>query len=181
VDDFLRRIYLSELLRQAENALAAIVQLNNVLAADNLLAIQRVDGVLRSLDDFLGDAARMRLMLWPSSKAAEERGAALRADLGIDDSHPLKNASLRHHLEHFDERIDAWAKESPNRIYVDRNLGPRNMIGGVDSKDIIRHYVPEEHIYIFRGEEFDIQELVTGVDALIPIIRRRLAQPFPNL
>ena len=174
MDDFLRRIYLSELLGQAENAIASITQLNAYLAARHLTAVDRVNGVLRALDDFLGDAARMRLMLWPPRKAAEARGASLRAVLQIDDGHPLQNATLRHHLEHFDERLDAWARESPNRIYVDRNVGPRNMIGGVDPRDIIRQFVPEENVYIFRGEEFDIQALVTSVDELIPKIRSQL-------
>ena len=95
------------------------------------------------------------------------------------DGHPLQNASLRHHLEHFDERLDAWANESRNKIYVDRTVGPHHMISGVNPRDVIRHFVPAEGIYIFRGEEFDIQALVTGVDELLPVIRRRVEELTP--
>lgn len=174
MDEFVRRIYLSEILRQAENALASVQELNHFLRAPDLPPADQVPGVLRAVDDFLGDAARIRLMLWPTRRSAQERGEALRAALEVSDDHPLNNATLRHHLEHFDERLDAWAAESPNRIYIDHLLGPRNMIGGVAEKDIIRQYVPEENVYIFRGEEFNIQELVTAVDDLIPVIRQAL-------
>lgn len=95
---------------------------------------------------------------------------ALRDELGVTVENPLSDATLRHHLEHFDERLDAWVAESPNRIFVDHILGPRNSIGGVEPRDILRHFVPNEAVYLFRGEEFDIQALVNSVVELVPRI-----------
>jgi len=82
VEDFVRKVYLGELLRQAENAIASIGEVNVLLAAPDLGAAERVSGILRALDNFLGDAARIRPMLWPTKKAAMERGKALRVFCG---------------------------------------------------------------------------------------------------
>ena len=73
---------------------------------------------------------------------------------------------MRDHFEHFDERLDDWAENSRNRNIISRLLGPRSAVGGnaIDDSDIIHHYDPSSKIYSFRGEPFNIQDLVTGID-----------------
>ena len=58
----------------------------------------------------LQSAANVSRMLWPPRNTA--RGAHLRSLTGIRDSHPLHDRSLRNHVEHVDERLDAWAAAS---------------------------------------------------------------------
>jgi hypothetical protein len=75
---------------------------------------------------------------------------------------------FRHHLAHFDERLDEWAAESPNRNIARKNIAPRNAIGGnsITSGDFLEHFVPGENVFIFRGDEFPVQEMF---DALMKI------------
>jgi len=43
--------------------------------------------------------------------------------------------NFRNHFEHFDERLEEWAKSSERHNFVDSNIGPPNMIDGIDPKD----------------------------------------------
>jgi len=172
MDEFILRIYINEIKNLAGYAIFSLKKFNDSLNREDLSVVGGGPDYFRMLDDFVGDAAKIRLMLWPVREAARERGQALRDALHIVAGNPLGDARLRHHLEHFDERLDQWAKESPNRIFVGKVFGPRTAVGGVSSGDVIRHYVPEEKIYIFRGEEFDIQSLASAVGELVGEIDR---------
>lgn len=61
-------------------------------------------------------AASVSRLLWPSKpqgtnhpyteKQRKRRGERMRAALGVTGDSPLKNCDLRHHFEHFDERLE---------------------------------------------------------------------------
>lgn len=57
-------------------------------------------------------------------------------------------------------------------------IGPRSGIGGnaFEDGDIIHHYDPVTKTYAFRGEKFDIQAIVSGIDDLYAKIQQRLAE-----
>lgn len=118
-------------------------------------------------------AAAISRIFWPpgcrdkKKKAiAQRRGQALRDELGIKSGHPVQKRTLRDHFEHFDERLDDWAENSRNRNIIGRLFGPRDGVGGdaIDDSDIIHHYDPSTKIYSFRGESFDVQNLVSGIN-----------------
>jgi hypothetical protein len=69
---------------------------------------------------------------------------------------------FNNHLQHFDERMDAWDESSVDRGYVDNFYGPRNMLMNEDGspRHGMRHYVPSEAVYIFMGEEFAINPMI---------------------
>ncbi|ORI17267.1 hypothetical protein [Rhodococcus sp. 1168] len=67
----------------------------------------------------LSAAAFASKMLWPipgldRDPWRAERGRALRERLKVADDSPLKSRSVRDSLEHFDERIDQFAREPYN-------------------------------------------------------------------
>lgn len=56
-------------------------------------------------------ASNASRLFWPPRNA--ERGAHLRELAGIADDHGLSDRTLRNHIEHIDERLDAWTESSP--------------------------------------------------------------------
>lgn len=61
-------------------------------------------------------------------------------------------------------------------------LGKRDVVQGkgIGEKDVIHHYDPATCIYAFRGEEFDMQEIVSGIYDLNEKIKARLQYLFDN-
>lgn len=188
MDQHVLSIYLGEIETQCTFALNATQQLNQALNTlsggenptnDHNVRKLAQSEVFRSIHSLLTHASNVSRLLWPSrpkdSKA--ERGRILRKALGIpDDDYPLKSRRLRDHLEHFDERLDEWQETSAGRTFVQDNIGPWGSVAGVDELDVMRWYDQVARRLIFRGESIDIQELVTTIDALLPLAREASAQ-----
>lgn len=84
----------------------------------------------------------------------------------LDDAHLLKDRRLRDHLEHYDERLDDWEASSPRRNIVSDMIGDPKAIVDIDDKERMRTFNPNGARYIFRGEEFDVQEMLNEVEKL---------------
>ena len=185
MDGHEKSIYLGEVATQCRYVLGAVVQLNNALNAlqtrpEEVLDCQQRDFVLgevfRSIHSLLTHTSNISRIFWPTegkdnaSRIRVERGRELRAYIGLpDDQHPLKKRTLRDHLEHFDERLDHWRKTSQRRNFAQDNIGPWGAIAGIEESDVMRWFDPDARRFIFRGESFNIQELVSAIDALLPI------------
>ena len=175
MEPFVERIYVEELLTQCTWALSAVERMNEVL--------QSPDGggpqvFFRQAADLLQHAALASKLLWPpgssigfKNKRAKSRGLHLRTALQMPEQHVLRSRSLRDHFEHYDERLDDWVVRSPNRIIVNNVIGPRTTIGGnvVQDHEIFKLFDPQTKRLLFRGEPFDLQELV---DALVDVANR---------
>lgn len=159
MDRQLAGIFLYEIERVSRYALSSIGEFNSLLEARDGGA----DELIRKIDEVVADAGRIAQMLWPHKQGNSARGAYLRRVLEVPEDSPIKDKSLRNSLEHFDERIEAWAASSRRRNFVDLTFGPENTVGGVEPSDIMRHYLPDRHVYRFRGDEFDIQKLVAAL------------------
>ena len=61
-----------------------------------------------------------------ASKEYSQRGIDLRNLLEVSDKSALNNRDLRNHLEHYDERLHDWAKNSKIGGLVTRNLSSVN-------------------------------------------------------
>ncbi len=168
METFVEEIYLGELTRQCDEAIGAVLRMNELLGQKENVAAE----FFREATDLLQHTASASRLLWPPGggnrerrERADRRGAHLRSSLQVADDHVLQNRRLRDHLEHYDERIDDWVESSPNRIIVDNIIAPRSAIGGdaIKDSDIMRLYDPSTLAFVFRGESFDIQSLVNGV------------------
>ena len=122
--------------------------------------------------DLIHHAAAVSRIFWPpggrnkqNAKRAHRRGQVLRDMLSLQSGHSVQNRSLRDHFEHFDERLDDWAENSRNKNIIQRLFGPRAAIGGdsIQDSDIILHFDPATNVFGFRGEQYDIQNLATGI------------------
>lgn len=97
--------------------------LDNLAQVDQLadVQVQRQAGIeirenLRIFDCIrlgLQMAANVSRLFWPPRKGNTARGDHLRSLTGLSDTHGLSDRTLRNHIEHLDERLDAWTANSP--------------------------------------------------------------------
>ena len=181
-DRQLERTYLVQIEVQGRYALAATVRINLLLSTGRVES----EDMFRELQAFVSCAASLSRLLWPPAiKDAQKnirarlRGDGLRAALGVIEPHVLQDRSLRNHLEHFDERLDDWAETSRDHNIVDLMIGPKGAIAGdaIEDTDIFRQYDPTTKRFIFRGEEFDLQAIVYGVEQILRQVEVRRSQP----
>ena len=180
-------VYLREADTQCRLVIGAVAALNNAMQVSSQerngptdwQRFEFIQGeVFRSLHSLLTHASNVSRLFWPPTgkgevaQKREERGRLLRQRVGLpDDNHPLKNRTLRDHLEHFDERIDDWRETSVRKNYVQDIVGPKGMIVGLEEEDMMRWYDPSQKRFIFRGEDFNIQDLVAAIDQLQPLLK----------
>jgi hypothetical protein len=165
--------YLREILIQAEYGMLAVTSMDDL--------VREASPVLffREAQAFLSHAAAVSRILWPPGKSnaiAAARGLHLRTVLTVDNAHSLRTRTLRDHLEHFDERLDRWSQETTHGAIIDLHIGPTSVIGGeaVGRGDFLRVYEPNRKVFTFRGDEFDIQALVTGLEELKAAALKRM-------
>jgi hypothetical protein len=196
MDDFLKGVYVSEVKKQCEFGLAAVKYLNHALQQVNNRELAREESqfyhseVFRQIHSLLTHASNVSRMFWPPSPKQKKnetaqdyenrlqkidkvaRGRVLKVEYGLDDSNPLKNRTLRDHLEHYDERLDHWRNNSVNRNIVSDTIGPPNAIIGPAETDMMRWFDPTRNVFKFRGEEYDLQSIAASIDQLLPISRK---------
>lgn len=194
MDNFVKRVYVSEIKKQCQYALSAIHHLNHSLQqinnhnpnANSELYWHSHSEVFRQVHSFLTHASNVSRMFWPPTPKRKEReteanyqlrlskndkvarAIALKKEYQLDDDNPLKDRKLRDHLEHFDERLDHWRNTSINRIIVSDIIGPPNAIAGPAATDMMRWFDPSRNVFTFRGEEYDLQLIATAIDQLLP-------------
>jgi len=173
MDPFITSVYISEISIQCQLALNAIHiakvsldQINRTDDFDKIFFLQ--NEVFRNVHSFLVHAGVVSKFLWPSltglvkerKKFASDRGKSLRGVLDLsNDNHPLKDRTIRNHLEHLDTRLDDWVITSQRHIYVQYIIGsPGDIKGSVDT-DIMCVLDPLKLTYYFRGEIFDLKSL----------------------
>jgi hypothetical protein len=199
MDRFLQHVYVREVQTQCQFAINAVRSLNHALqqvgrgrelSTDERMAWH--SEVFRHTHSFLTHASNISRLFWPPSvpkrkgkppsdyvaRAAltSDRGESLRALFSLTDVSPLKDRTLRDHLEHYDERLDDWQRTSKNRNIASDNIGPRGAISGLSETDQMRWFDPTTNRFSFRGEEYDLQELATSVDRLLPLAAELLSQ-----
>ena len=173
-EEFINQQYLEVILQQCDSAVDAIRKLEALLRANPLENRKIFD----SLHHFLTHASMVSKMLWPV-KSAQQRGERLRKLLNIPDNHILEDRDLRNFIEHIDERIDLWARQSVGLIMVDLYIGPRSSLGGqlADARNILRLYDHQAKTYIVFGEEYRIQDILTGLTGIAETLMGMGYQP----
>jgi hypothetical protein len=85
---------------------------------------------------------------------------------------------MRNNFEHFDERLDKWWKESPRHNHIDCNIGPANLVEGVDAIDKFRHFDPQTTNITFWSQEFNMQKIVDEVQRILPALEAEAKKPY---
>ena len=84
--------------------------------------VYEIEPVFDSIRLALQLSSNVSKMLWPPRNKA--RGVHLRALARIAVEHPLRDRTLRNHVEHIDERLDAWTAISPRPFIAVETIIP---------------------------------------------------------
>jgi len=194
MDEYVQKIYLLEAATQCQFAANAVHALNNLLPkweeathngnADVQTTLHHE--IFRTIHSLMTHASNVSKLFWPATPQRRSnesdtdfhsrcatmpkiaRATELRNLLGLpEDGHALKSRKLRDHLEHFDERLDHWQTNSAKKNYFHDSIGSREHLAGFEDVDIMRWFDPAKKRMLFRGESFDIQELVNGISDVL--------------
>jgi hypothetical protein len=118
MDAQLLRIFQGELRTQCTLVRVGATFVNYGMANHNS------DVVWFALQGMLVSAANASKLLWGSrAELVLEARRPLRDSVGVTDSSPLNDRRLRNDFEHFDERVERWFANDPDRMYVGRIIG----------------------------------------------------------
>lgn len=152
------RIFQNEIQKQCEYAINSAMYMNDSL--NDLQKEHSGEQLWYFAQNFLTSTANVSKLLWGSKEEIKGSRKPLRDSLQISDQSLVKSRAMRNHFEHYDERIESWASSSQRRNYVDSNIGPRNMIGGIDPSDFLRNFDTDLMAITFKGDTYEIQPII---------------------
>ncbi len=171
METFHLRVFQRQVLDQCRFLLFATEGVNEGLRKNDLVL------VFYNLQNMLNAGANISKMLWGQRGRKLEERRALRASIGVPDDSVLRDATMRNHFEHMDERIDRWWETSRHHNHADKNLGPATAIGGLDPVDMFRMFDPSSADVTFWGERFNLQAIVTEVEKIMPALQAEAEKP----
>jgi hypothetical protein len=174
MDKQLLQKFLFEITRQCKFCLLAYKDLNQDLqqlkidASDHISRQNHMDRLWYSVQSFLVASGNISKLLFGDSAQLYSQRAELRRSLGIDDSSPFhfRNREARNYFEHFDKQLESWFNASTRHNFVDSNVGPLKMFGGIDEHDFIRNFDPEKMAITFYGDECIMPPIIDAVNQL---------------
>lgn len=122
--------------------------------------------VWHASNSILMSAAKISKCLSPLKTGDQDRGRELRAKLGIADSSPLYSRDVRNHFEHFDERIDVFARDfqkSPSHVMESFIVPDQAIPSGAK---VLRHFELEKMEIRFGEDTFKLLELKEAIEEL---------------
>lgn len=171
MDTFCLRIFQCQVLDQCQYVILAAQEMNSALKQPDNTRI------FYAIQNLLNAGANISKMLWGSGGKQAENRKQLRDSIGVSDSSPLRDVTMRNNFEHMDERIDRWWAESKHHNHISKIVGPRNAITGFDDIDTFRWFDPSNTDVIFWGQSFNIQSLVTEVIRVLPKLKEEADKP----
>lgn len=172
MDTFQLRIFQGQVLDQCRFLLLSAQIVNKGLSPLN------TDQIIFGIQSLLNAGANISKMLWGSGGKHAEKRKPLRDSIGISDTSPLREVTMRNHFEHMDERIDRWWAESKQHNHIDKIIGPKkSSIVGAEPTDMFRLFDPQTAEVVFWGQEFNIQALVTEVERILPKLQEEARKP----
>jgi len=164
MDNFISGIFYREIERQCKFALIASEDIQKSLMSN----FNDKDRLWYSLQTFLIAVGNISKILWPPNKKYTNRGQDLLQKIGIDDNSFIKTRDFRNYFEHFDERLEDWARQSKSRNFVDSNIGSiTNAITGIDPKDFIRNFDPNTFELTFRGDLYQLNPVINEIKEIM--------------
>ena len=106
-----------------------------------------------------------------------ERGAALRASLGVGDDSPLKPRTHVEYFENFDEYLVDWQRNSEHHRFFDSYTEPLDILAETAGGDRFRGYDAEHNAILFHDEPYHLGPISTAVDELAERAEREMQKP----
>lgn len=121
-------------------------------------------------------------ILWPSRPSkcnkcnfqpelcpeASTRRQDLRTILDVDNSSPLALRKFRNYFEHYDSKIEEWAKKPNKQVIFDSNIGVIESIisNPSNSISIRRNFDSSNMILYFGDESYNVSQVIRAVQDL---------------
>jgi len=167
----LLKLFQRQVLFQCECAMFAANELN--------IALQNRDSkrVFYGLQNLLNAAANISKALWGQQGKLSSKRQSLRISIGVNDDSPLKPVIMRNNFEHLDERLDKWWKESKQHNHFDFSILPKSSVQGIAPIDWFRVFDPSTTDLYFWSQEFNIQDIVTELQKILPKLQEEANKP----
>jgi hypothetical protein len=175
LDNRIRILLIGEIRRNCDFALLAHKDMVMVLSKLKSNDKDLLDRFWLAVESFLMSVANISKILWPSAPELSNRRKDLRVYLSIDDNSPLRSRTFRNHCEHYDERIEEWAKDYGDKIIIDSNIGSiQQVITGLNKNNLfyIRNFDPYNFVLTVRGQEYEFNHVLTAIKNLQKWINR---------
>lgn len=172
MDTHLLRVFQIQVIAQCRFMLRAADDINNALKVGD------INGTFYAIQNCLNAAANIAKALWGQGGKFADQRKPLRDSIGIDDGSPLRQVLMRNNFEHFDERLDRWWKNSKRHNFSDFNIMPANAIAGIDEIDSFRNFDPKTTDLSFWGQQFNLQNLINEVRAILPRLEPEASKPL---
>ena len=173
IDSFLESVFLSEIEDQCNTAITAFSYLKDNLHTMNINLIWGLTEII------LTSSANISKFFWPgpprtkefgvTKQEVDDRASYLKSRLSIDDKSPLYDRDLRDHFEHYDERVQSWAKKSKNRVLLHRNIGAKGAIvtGNIDQYANMGNLDPTTFTVTFWNKSFEIPIIIQEIEKIL--------------
>ena len=179
--NFEELVFFQEVKTQCISALFALEQVDQKL--DELQQSPKPGGtrlpnseVFRALHSFLTHCANISRLLFPGQRRNNQtrrRGKMLCDALDVDENSPIADRSLRDHLEHYDERLDRWARrasKSATVSFATDNIHPKGMGANVRPESTFRTYLTDSKEFFFMGHTYELVPLATEVRKILETV-----------
>lgn len=152
-----KRVYLVEI---ADSAQFGVLMRKQFLEMVGAPQTRQSTHVWMSLQAALLSYGTVSKFLFPvdRGRVAQARGEALRKELGILDTSPLKNRDARNAIEHFDERLDRCL-ENPEAGILQSVFSNRADYAFLnpDRWIVRRAYITDEDIFVTEGKKIGLR------------------------
>jgi hypothetical protein len=145
---------------------------------------KELDQFWYSVQSFLVAVANISKILWPSAPCnsslppeVDARRVTLRRLLSIDETSVLKPREFRNHFEHYDFRIEEWAKKTTDFTIVDSNVVPSYIIAGYSKNPRMRNFDPDTFVLTFKNRSYQFLAVVDAVRKLLERARSSASRP----
>lgn len=166
------KIFQREIERQCKFSIIAINEIKWGLSNNNL------DIVWYAIQNLLVAAGNTSKIFWPPKPKYRKRGEELRKNLDIKDNSPICPRTFRNHFEHFDERLESWAMSSKRHNFADSNIGPSNMIAGIDQEDFLRNFDNTTWTLTLRGDKYELKPIIDAIHKLYEKVSIEANKPW---
>jgi hypothetical protein len=175
-------LLLGEIQRQCTFALMDYEEMKESMKSMTPGNSEQLDRFWHSVPSFLVAVANISKILWPSTQKYKGHSsdvstrAELRKLLNIDDSSVLKSTEFRNHFEHYDSRIEEWAKNANDGLIVDSNVVPSYLIAGYSKESVLRNFDPDTFELIFHDSKFKVKSVVNAIQNLLENTKQIISQ-----
>ena len=171
MDIRLLRIFQKQVLLQCQFVLHAADDLNAAMKQSD------IPSTFFAIQNLLNAAADISKAFWGEGGRLATERKPLRDSIGVSDSSPFRQVVMRNNFEHFDERLDRWWRKSKRHNYADLNVMSQNTFRGLDDIDMFRMFDPNTTEVIFWSQRFNIREIVSEVQRILPQLTQEASKP----